>query len=39
MFKKYKVKYYWTRVLKNDTTSGDMDEMLDHWLVYFEKFH
>ena len=34
-----KVKYYWTRVLKNDTSSSDMDEMVDNWLVSFEKFH
>ena len=25
--------------LKNDTSSGDMDEMVDHWLDSFEKFH
>ena len=39
MFKRYKVKYYWTRVLKNDTSSGDMDEKLDNWLDSFEKFY
>ena len=28
--KKNNVKNYWDRVLKNVTTSDDMDEMLDH---------
>ena len=37
--KNNEVKYYWTRVLKNDTTSDDMDEMVHSWLVSFEKFH
>ena len=37
--KNNEVKYYWTRVLKNDTTSDDMDEMVHNWLVSFEKFH
>ena len=37
--KKNEIKDYWTRVLKNDTTSDDMDEMVDHWLVSFEKFY
>ena len=37
--KKNEIKYNWTRVLKNDMSSGDMDEMVDHWLVSFEKFH
>ena len=32
-------KNYLTHVLKNDTSSGDMDEKVDHWLDYFEKFH
>ena len=30
---------YWTHVLKNDTSSGNMDEKVDHWLDSFEKFH
>ena len=25
--------------IKNDTSSGDMDERVDHWLDSFEKFH
>ena len=33
------IKDYWTHILKHDTSSGDMDEMVDHWLVSFEKFH
>ena len=37
--KRNEVKDYWTRVLKNDTTSDDMDELVDHCLVSFEKFH
>ena len=37
--KKNEIRYYWTHVLKNDTSSGDMDEKVDHWLDYFEKFH
>ena len=37
--KRNKVKYYWARVLKNDTTIYEMDELVDHCLVSFEKFH
>ena len=37
--KRNEVKDYWTRILKNDTSSDDMDEMVDHWLVSFENFH
>ena len=33
------MKDYLTHVLKNDTPSGDMDEKVDNWLDYFEKFH
>ena len=33
------MKDYLTYVLKNDTSSGDMDEKVDHWLDCFEKFH
>ena len=38
-FKSNEVKDYWTRVLKKDTISDNMDEMVDHCLVSFEKFH
>ena len=31
-------KDYWARVLKNDTTIYEMDELVDHCLVSFEKF-
>ena len=37
--KRNKFKDYWTRVLKNDTTSDDMDELVDDCMVTFEKFH
>ena len=37
--KNNEIKDYWTHVLKNYTSSGDMDEMVDHWLVSFENFH
>ena len=37
--KKNEMKDYLTHVLKNDTSSGDMDEKLDHWFDSFEKFH
>ena len=37
--KKNKIKDYWTRVLKNDTSSGDMYENVDHWFDSFEKSH
>ena len=33
------IKDYWTHLFKNDTSSGDMDEMVDHWLDSFETFH
>ena len=38
-FKKNEIKYYWTHVFKNNTSSGNMDEMVDHWMDFFEKFH
>ena len=38
-FKRNKVKDYWTRVLINETTIDDMDELVDHCLFAFEKFH
>ena len=37
--KKNQVKDYGTCVFKHDTTSDDMDEMVDNWLVSFEIFH
>ena len=37
--KKNDMKDYLTHVLKNYTSSGDMDEKVDHWLGSFEKFH
>ena len=37
--KENEMKYYWTHVLKNDTSSGDMDKKVNHWLDFFEKFH
>ena len=37
--KRKKFKDYWTRVLKNDTSSDDMNEKVDHWLDPFENFH
>ena len=33
------MKHYLTNILKRDTSSGDMDEKVDHWLDPFEKFH
>ena len=33
------MKDYWTHVFKNDTSSGDMDEKVDHWFDSFENFH
>ena len=33
------MKDYLTHVLKNDTSSGDMDEKVDHWFDSFENFH
>ena len=37
--KRNEVKDYWTRVLKNDATRDDMDELVDHCLVSLEKSH
>ena len=37
--KKNEMKDYWTHVLKNVTSSGDMDKKVDHWFYYFEKSH
>ena len=33
------MKHYFTNILKSDTSSGDMNEKVDHWLYSFEKFH
>ena len=33
------MKDYLTHILKIDTSSGDMNEKVDHWLDSFEKFH
>ena len=37
--KRNKVKRYWARVLKKDTTLYEMNELVDYCLVTFEKFH
>ena len=37
--KNNKIKDYWTHRLKNDTSSGDMNKIVYHWLDSFEKFH
>ena len=37
--KRNEVKDYWARVLKNDTTIYEMDEMVDHCLLSFKKSH
>ena len=37
--KKNEIKDYWTHVIKNDNSSGDMDEMVYHLLDYLEKSH
>ena len=33
------MKHYLTKILKRDTSSGDINEKVDHWLDSFEKFH
>ena len=33
------MKYYLTHILKNNTSSGDVDEKVYNWLDSFEKFH
>ena len=33
------MKQYLTHILKSDTSSGDNNEKVDHWLYSFEKFH
>ena len=32
------MKKYSTQILKSDTSGGDMNEKVEHWLYYFEKF-
>ena len=38
-FKKNDMEDYLTQILKIYTSSGDMNEEVDHWLDPFEKFH
>ena len=38
-FLRKEVKDYWASLLKNDTKIYEMDELVDHCLVSFEKFH
>ena len=38
-FKNNDMEDYLTQILKIDTSSGDMNEEVDHWLDPFEKFH
>ena len=38
-FLKTDMKHYLTHILKNETSSGEMNEKVDRWLDYFEKFH
>ena len=33
------MKHYLNHILKSDTSSGDMNEKVDHWLDSFEIFH
>ena len=33
------MKDYLTHIIKSDTSSGDMNENVYHWLDSFEKFH
>ena len=37
--KRNKVKGYWVRVLKKDTTLYEINELVDDCMVTFEKFH
>ena len=37
--KRNEIKDYWARVLKNETTIYEMDELVDHCLDSFEKFY
>ena len=30
---------YLTNIIKSETSSGDRNEKVDHWLDSFEKFH
>ena len=36
--KRTDMKNYLTHILKSDSSSGDINEKVEHWLVYFEKF-
>ena len=31
--------HYMANILKIGTSSGDMNDKVDHWLDFFEKFH
>ena len=33
------MKHYFTHTLKSDTSSGDINKKVDHWLNSFENFH
>ena len=33
------MKHYLNHILKSDTSSGDMNKKVDHWLDYFENSH
>ena len=37
--KRNDMKHYFTKILKSNTSSGDMNEKVDHWLNCFGKFH
>ena len=37
--KRNDMKHYLTNILKSDTSSGDMNEKVYHWLYSFGKFH
>ena len=39
IYKKNDMKHYLNHILKSDTSSGDMNEKVDHWLDSFEKFY
>ena len=33
------MKHYFTKILKSDTSSDDVNENVDRWLDYYENFH
>ena len=37
--KRTDMEQYFTHILKSDSSSGDMNEKVDHWLDSFEQFH